>query len=105
MAAQIPGLKQVHSVFGNINYGGLKHNSLYLGLVGDRASLCGKNSHNFCQKSLGPLLFSFDVKMGGDILGKYKFGPLVWETKIVIFVKNFPKTSYFNVYPFKNAFV
>jgi hypothetical protein len=33
----------VHSVFGKINYGGLKHNSLYLGLVlpsgGDRASL------------------------------------------------------------------
>jgi hypothetical protein len=32
----------VHSVFGKINYGGLKHNSLYLGLVlqlvGDRAS-------------------------------------------------------------------
>jgi hypothetical protein len=30
----------VHSVFGKINYAGLKHNSLYLGhLVGDRASL------------------------------------------------------------------
>jgi hypothetical protein len=31
----------VHSVLGKINYGGLKHNSLYLGLVlvGDRASL------------------------------------------------------------------
>ena len=35
----------MHSVFGKINYGGLKHNSLYLGLVqpsgvvGDRASL------------------------------------------------------------------
>jgi hypothetical protein len=33
----------VDSVFGKINYGGLKHNSLYLGLVlpsgGDRASL------------------------------------------------------------------
>ncbi len=28
-----PGQKLVHSVFGNINYGGLKHNSLYLGLV------------------------------------------------------------------------
>ncbi len=28
-----PSLKVVHSVFGKINYGGLKHNSLYLGLV------------------------------------------------------------------------
>ncbi len=28
-----PVQKLVHSVFGNINYGGLKHNSLYLGLV------------------------------------------------------------------------
>ncbi len=28
-----PGLKLVHYVFGKINYGGLKHNSLYLGLV------------------------------------------------------------------------
>ncbi len=28
-----PGQKLVHSVFGKINYGGLKHNSLYLGLV------------------------------------------------------------------------
>jgi hypothetical protein len=28
-----PGLKLVHPVFGKINYGGLKHNSLYLGLV------------------------------------------------------------------------
>jgi hypothetical protein len=28
-----PGQKLVHSVLGNINYGGLKHNSLYLGLV------------------------------------------------------------------------
>jgi hypothetical protein len=28
-----PGLKLVHSVFGKINYGGLKHNSLYSGLV------------------------------------------------------------------------
>jgi hypothetical protein len=28
-----PGEKLVHSVFGKINYGGLKHNSLYLGLV------------------------------------------------------------------------
>ncbi len=27
-----PGKKLVHSVFGKINYGGLKHNSLYLGL-------------------------------------------------------------------------
>jgi hypothetical protein len=27
------GKKLVHSVFGKINYGGLKHNSLYLGLV------------------------------------------------------------------------
>jgi hypothetical protein len=27
------GEKLVHSVFGKINYGGLKHNSLYLGLV------------------------------------------------------------------------
>jgi hypothetical protein len=27
------GLKLVHSIFGKINYGGLKHNSLYLGLV------------------------------------------------------------------------
>jgi len=27
-----PGSKLVHSVFGKINYGGLKHNSLYLGL-------------------------------------------------------------------------
>ena len=26
-------LKLVHSVFGKLNYGGLKHNSLYLGLV------------------------------------------------------------------------
>ena len=38
-----PGQKLVHSVFGKINYGGLKHNSLYLRLalpsVGDRASL------------------------------------------------------------------
>ncbi len=29
----------MHYVFGKINYGGLKHNSLYLALVGDRASL------------------------------------------------------------------
>ncbi len=29
----------MHSVFGKINYGGLKHNSLNLGLVSDRASL------------------------------------------------------------------
>jgi hypothetical protein len=29
--------KLVHSVFGKINYGGLKHNSLYLGLV----QICG----------------------------------------------------------------
>ncbi len=28
-----PSYKLVHSVFGKINYGGLKHNSLYLGLV------------------------------------------------------------------------
>jgi len=28
-----PSKKLVHSVFGNINYGVLKHNSLYLGLV------------------------------------------------------------------------
>jgi hypothetical protein len=28
-----PGQKLVYSVFGKINYGGLKHNSLYLGLV------------------------------------------------------------------------
>ncbi len=28
-----PGSKLVHSVFGKINYGGLKHNNLYLGLV------------------------------------------------------------------------
>jgi len=28
-----PGKKLLHSVFGKINYGGLKHNSLYLGLV------------------------------------------------------------------------
>ncbi len=28
-----PGEKLVHSVFGKINYGGLKSNSLYLGLV------------------------------------------------------------------------
>jgi hypothetical protein len=28
-----PGLKLVHYVFGKINYGGLKHNSLYLGLA------------------------------------------------------------------------
>jgi hypothetical protein len=28
-----PGLQLVHSVFGKINYGGLKQNSLYLGLV------------------------------------------------------------------------
>jgi hypothetical protein len=28
-----PSKKIVHSVFGKINYGGLKHNSLYLGLV------------------------------------------------------------------------
>jgi hypothetical protein len=28
-----PGEKLVHSVFGEINYGGLKHNSIYLGLV------------------------------------------------------------------------
>jgi hypothetical protein len=28
-----PGQKLVHSVFGKINYGGLKHNSLYMGLV------------------------------------------------------------------------
>jgi hypothetical protein len=28
-----PVQKLVHSVFGNINYGGLKHNSLYLELV------------------------------------------------------------------------
>ncbi len=27
------GKKLVHSVFGKINYGGLKHNRLYLGLV------------------------------------------------------------------------
>ncbi len=27
-----PSLKLLHSVFGKINYGGLKHNSLYLGL-------------------------------------------------------------------------
>jgi hypothetical protein len=29
----------VHSIFGKINYGGLKHKSLYFGLVGDTASL------------------------------------------------------------------
>jgi len=28
-----PGYKLLHSVFGKINYGGLKHDSLYLGLV------------------------------------------------------------------------
>jgi hypothetical protein len=28
-----PGQKLVHSVFGKMNYGGLKHNSLYLGQV------------------------------------------------------------------------
>jgi hypothetical protein len=28
-----PSQKLVHYVFGKINYGGLKHNSLYLGLV------------------------------------------------------------------------
>ena len=28
-----PSWKLVHSVFGKLNYGGLKHNSLYLGLV------------------------------------------------------------------------
>ncbi len=28
-----PGKKLVHSIFGKINYGGLKHNILYLGLV------------------------------------------------------------------------
>ncbi len=28
-----PGYTLVHSVFGKVNYGGLKHNSLYLGLV------------------------------------------------------------------------
>ncbi len=28
-----PGLKLVHSVFGKINYAGIKHNCLYLGLV------------------------------------------------------------------------
>ncbi len=28
-----PGKKQVHSVFGKINYGDLKHNSLYLDLI------------------------------------------------------------------------
>jgi hypothetical protein len=28
-----PSLKLVHYVFGKTNYGGLKHNSLYLGLV------------------------------------------------------------------------
>jgi hypothetical protein len=33
MAAHIPVKKLVHSVFGKINYGSLKHNSLYLGLV------------------------------------------------------------------------
>jgi hypothetical protein len=37
----------VHYVFGKINYGGLKHNSLYLGLdchlVVDRASLTDDN--------------------------------------------------------------
>jgi hypothetical protein len=35
----------VHSVFGKINYGGLKHNSLYMGLVlpSDRASFNGCN--------------------------------------------------------------
>jgi hypothetical protein len=32
MAACIP-VKRCNSVFGKINYGGLKHNSLYLGLV------------------------------------------------------------------------
>jgi hypothetical protein len=31
--SKYPGLKLVHSVFGNINYGGLKHNSLYLRLA------------------------------------------------------------------------
>ncbi len=44
-----PSKKLVHSVFGKINYGGLKHNSLYLGLVychlvGDRASLISDTS-------------------------------------------------------------
>jgi hypothetical protein len=29
----VSGLKASASVFGKINYGGLKHNSLYLGLV------------------------------------------------------------------------
>jgi hypothetical protein len=29
----IPIKKLVHSVFGKINYGGLKHNSLYFGLI------------------------------------------------------------------------
>ncbi len=28
-----PSEKLVHSVFGKINFGGLKHNSLYLGLI------------------------------------------------------------------------
>ena len=32
-ACMYPSLKLVHSVFGKMNYGGLKHNSLYLGLV------------------------------------------------------------------------
>jgi hypothetical protein len=39
-----PCEKAVHSVFGKINYGGLKHNSLYLGLVlpsGGRQSTIG----------------------------------------------------------------
>jgi hypothetical protein len=38
---QATGQKLVHSVFGKINYCGLKHNSLYFGLVlvGDRAFL------------------------------------------------------------------
>jgi hypothetical protein len=31
--SRYPGLKLVHSVFGKINYGVLKHNSLYLGLA------------------------------------------------------------------------
>ncbi len=44
-----PGEKLVHSVFGKINYGGLKHNSLYLGLVvpsGGWQSLISEKSQN-----------------------------------------------------------
>ncbi len=55
-----PSYKIVHSVFGKINYAGLKHNSLYLGLVlpsGGWQSLIHKFRRKWSVVNTAPWLF------------------------------------------------